>query len=78
MEAIKLRQFITGNDLIIHENDLQMFKNQMVEVIILPRETENSKHNDFMKYAGTLSDNDADLLLTATKDCRNIDKEEWL
>lgn len=77
MEAIKLKEYISNKGLFIDKEKLKKFENRMVEVIIFPSEEDNS-NKDFHKYAGTLSENDAELLLAGVEECRKVDSEGWM
>lgn len=77
MEAIKLKEYVTSNGLNIDENKLRKFKNQMVEIIILPIDNDYETIKDFRKYAGTLSESDAEMILSGVEECRKVDGEGW-
>lgn len=77
MEAIKFKEYVSNNGLVIDKEKLKKFENRMVEVIIFPSEDDNS-NKDFYKYAGTLSKNDAELMLAGVEECRKVDSEGWM
>ncbi len=77
MEAIKLKEYVSQNGLIIDREKLKKFENRMVDVIIYPSE-DDSSIKDFHKYAGTLSENDAEIMLAGVQECRKIDSEGWM
>lgn len=76
MEALRLNEYITEKGLNIFNKDLMKFKNMKVEVIILPIEAKKEENN-FMSFAGVLSENDGNKMLGNLEECRKIDKENW-
>jgi hypothetical protein len=77
MEAIKLKEYVSQKGLVIDREKLKKFENRMVDVVIYPSE-DDSSIKDFHKYAGTLSEYDAEVMLAEVEGCRKIDSEGWM
>ena len=76
MEAIRLKEYITENGLIIENEKLKQFQNMKVEIIILPLEEKPDVKN-FMKFAGVLNNEDGIRMLESVEECRKIDQADW-
>ena len=75
MEAIRKIAHIYED--IIQFNELKRFRGKDVEVIVLPIENEAKGDKRFMDFAGKISNDEAQILITAVDDCRKIDIESW-
>lgn len=77
MDAIKLKEYITGDELVISPEKLAKFRNMNVEIIILPLD-DKVPDESYMKFAGTINDEDAVAMQQSLDDCRRIDESEWI
>ena len=77
MEIISLYDTVTENGINISFEDLKKFLNQKVEITIIPVEEPKSKRDRMLELAGCLSDEDAQEILEAIKDCKTINYEDW-
>ena len=79
MQAVKIIQKVTHNGISIPLDKVKDFEDKDVEIIILPTKPVQSANGsaEFLKFAGKLSESDADEMLSRIKECRTIDKETW-
>ena len=76
MEAIKLKEYISGNGLVISPEKLAGFRNMNVEIIILPLD-ENPRNESFMRFAGSINGEDAISMQKSLDQCRKIEESDW-
>ena len=76
MEILKYYGKIENNSILIKDENLEKFKDFEVEVIVNLIE-KNKEKDKLMKFAGIISDIEADEMSRSIEECRNIDLEEW-
>jgi len=76
VEALRLNEYVTDKDINIPKEKISKFRNQKVEIIILPV-NENVKPASFMDFVGELSNEEATEMMETLEECRKIDKGEW-
>jgi hypothetical protein len=80
MQTIRINQVVTDQGIFIPIDKVKDFKNKFVEIIISPfidQKKTSSKGNDFMRFAGSISENDALEMQSLVNECRKIDYDEW-
>ena len=77
MEAIRLKEYIRENGLVIENEKLKKFQNMRVEIIILPLD-EKPELKNFMKFAGVLNKEEGVKMMESVDECRKIDQADWV
>lgn len=76
METIFINDVVNDNGIFLKPELLSEFRNRKVQIIIRQID-ENPNHNQIMKFAGVLDENEATSLNISLNECRRIDDESW-
>ncbi len=76
MEAIIINEHTDNNGIFISPEVLSKFNTRKIQISI--KEVDKSiNKKELMKFAGIISETEADELLANIKECRTIDNESW-
>lgn len=76
MNIISLNKFIDSKGLIIKPEDINEFINSSVRITI-EKVSDYNKKSKILDFAGSLNDEDAEVLRLKTDECRQIDLGTW-
>ena len=77
MEAISLYKTVTEKGLSLNVDELGMFINKKVKIVISSLDENEARKERLRKLAGCLDDADAKIYEEALAECRQINHEAW-
>ena len=77
MEIISLYDTVTEKGINLSYDDLKIFVNQKVKIVISPLDENEARKERLRQLAGCLDDADAKIYEEALAECRQINTEAW-